>query len=91
MKNKIFLTFLTIILTANAGFSLPLSVKNVVVKFSYAMGGVLVSSLLIFLALSIYNKLKTNNIGETSEEEILKTPKTKDDAINFFIRKNRLR
>lgn len=84
---------MTIFITANAGFCLPLHVKNTIIKFSYAMGGVILSSLLIFLGLSIYNKFRSNALNEKTsvDEEILKTPKTKDDAIKFFIRKNRLR
>ena len=56
------------------------------------MCGVVISSLLIFVGLTIYNKIRSNITGDlTFEEEVLKTPKTKDDAIKFFIRKNRLR
>ena len=56
------------------------------------MGGVVISSLLIFVGLTVYNKIRAGMISEISaEEEVLKTPKSKDDAIKFFIRKNRLR
>lgn len=92
MKNRIFLTLLTVLLTANAGYCLPLSVKSAVIKFSFAMGGVVLSSLLIFVGLTIYNKIRSGLSGDlTPEEEVLKTPKTKESAIQFFIRKNRLR
>lgn len=92
MKNKIILTLFTVLLTANAGFCLPLSVKSTIIKFSFAMCGVVISSLLIFLGLTVYNKIHSGSKAELSaEEEVLKTPKSKDDAIKFFIRKNRLR
>ena len=92
MKNKLFITLLTILLTANAGFCLPLSVKSAIIKFSFAMGGVVISSLLIFVGLTIYNKIRSELTGDlTPEEEVLKTPNTKESAIQFFIRKNRLR
>ena len=56
------------------------------------MGGVVISSLLIFVGLTIYNKIRSGLTGDlTPEEEVLKTPKTKESAIQFFIRKNRLR
>jgi hypothetical protein len=91
LKNRIFLTLLTVLLTANAGYCLPLHVKNTIIKFSFAMGGVVLSSLLIFVGLTVYNKFRGMTGDLTPEEEVLKTPKTKESAIQFFIRKNRLR
>lgn len=85
MKNKLFIILSTLILTAQTVYSA--AVKSVVVKFSLAMGGVVLSSVLIFLGLTIYNKLRDSI---TPEEEILKHPKTKDEAIKFFIRKNKI-
>ena len=91
MKNKIFLTILTILFAENAGYSMPASAHSVIVKFSLAMGGVLISTLVIFLGLTIYNKIREKYLSElTTEEEVLKTPKTRDDAIKFFIRKNKI-
>ena len=92
MKNKIFYTVLILLLTANAGFSLPLAVRDTVIKFSYAMAGVVLSSVLIFVILFLYNKIRSQLFGDiTSDEEVLKTPKTKEEAIKFYIQKNRLR
>ena len=91
MKNKILFILLSLLLTGNAGFSAPAPVSSVIVKFSLAMGGVLISTLVIFLGLTIYNKIRTKVLGELSpEEEVLRTPKTKDEAIKFFIRKNKI-
>ncbi len=95
MKNKFFHTLLTLILiTANAGlceqtrsavFYSPMG------KFAFAMGGVLLSALIIFLGLSIYKRLSGMNTNfNASETEILKTPKSTEEAIQFFIHKNKL-
>lgn len=93
MRNKIlFFSFVTLILTANAAYSMPLAVKTSIVKFSLAMAGVAVSSLIIYLGLSVYNRIRENIQVELSpEEEILKTPKSKDEAVKFYIKKNKLR
>ncbi len=95
LKNRFFQTFLTLIfLTANAG--LCEQTRNAVMpspiaKFAFAMGGVVLSALIIFLGLSVYKKFfgitKNWNVSDTN---ILKTPKTTQEAIQFFIHKNKL-
>ena len=91
MKNKLLYTILALLLTVNAGYCVPASVHGAVVKFSYAMAGVVISSLIIYVGLTVYNKFFAGfRVHITPEEEILKTPKTKTEAINFYIRKNRL-
>lgn len=55
------------------------------------MGGVALSSIIIYVGLTLYNKFfVTPKYPHSPEEEILKTPKTKEEAINFFINKNKL-
>lgn len=95
MKNKILNTFFTFIfLTANAGLcEQPRNavMHNAIIKFGLAMGGVALSSIIIFVGLTIYNKFFVSLTKSHSiEEEILKTPKTTEDAIKFFINKNKL-
>ena len=95
MKNKVFHTLLTfILLTANAGFceqTRTAVLHYVTGKFALAMGGVLLSALVIFLGLSMYKRLLgINKEYYTNEKEILKTPKTAQEAIQFFIHKNKL-
>ena len=87
MKNKIFGTLLILLLTESAAISAP--INDVIVKFSITMIGVVISIVSIFIGLTIYNKIR-NNLGLNTEDEILKAPKTKDDAIKFFIRKNKI-
>lgn len=78
--------------TANTAASTASPMHNAIVKFLYAMGGVVISSLLIFGGLTIYNKFFVKNPRYRSpEEDILKTPKTVDDAVVFFLKKNRLK
>ena len=60
-------------------------------RFGLAMGIVIISSVIIFLVLSLYSKKNRINTNyQTSESDILKTPKTSQQAIEFFIHKNKL-
>ena len=55
------------------------------------MGGVALSSIIIFAGLTVYNKFFVKQQRPHSpEEEILKTPKTTEEAIKFFINRNKL-
>lgn len=95
MKNKFFNTLLTFIfLTANAGLceqTRSAVMHNTIIKFGLAMGGVALSSIIIFAGLTVYNRLfvKQQKV-HSPEEEILKTPRTPEEAIKFFINKNKL-
>ncbi len=98
LKNNIKILSIIYILFVNAAAVFAAAENNSVtlsgsaVKFILAMTGVAVSSLVIYLGLTIYNKFfankSTTNIytGEMS----LKTPKTVKDAIAFFIQKNKM-
>ena len=91
MKNKLLITFVLTILAENAGITAPASAHSVIVKFSYAMIGVVISTIAIFLGLTVYNKIRKHSKNLNLEtEEILKTPKTKEDAIKFYIRRNKI-
>ncbi len=92
MKNKFLSLALVMNVTVNAVYAAPLAFKTSIMKFACAMGGVLLSSVIIYLGLTVYNKIVENSHAELSpEEEILRTPKSKDDAIRFYIKKNKLR
>lgn len=80
-------------LTVNAGLceqARNTSMTTTITKFALAMGGVVLSSLIIFVGLTVYNKFFVKIRKHSIEEEILRTPKTVDDAVNFFIHKNKL-
>lgn len=95
MKNKIFSTIITLILATNAGFcaqqTRTVAVQDLIIKFSIAMGGVILASIVIWLGLTAYNKIVASKNISTYNDDVLKTPKTTDDAVKFFIKKNRLR
>ena len=91
MKNKLFIPLLIILLTGNAGYTTPASVSDVAVKFSFAMLWVVISAIVIFVGLFIFNKFKNNYINVNYDEEaFLKSPKTKDEAVSLFINKNKI-
>lgn len=93
MKYKFLL--ITLFLTTNAGFCETTArnavIHSAMIKFALAMAGVIISSIVIFAGLSIYNKFFVKSSNLSPEEEIVKTPKTVEEAIKFFINKNRLK
>ncbi len=94
MKNKIISTIFTLILTANVGLceqTHTSAMHTAAVKFGLAMGGVVLSSLIIYFGLTIYNKFFAKMVNLKYEEDALKTPQTTDEAVRFFIHKNKLR
>lgn len=56
------------------------------------MGGVVLSSVIIFAGLTIYNKYFVKPVyKDLNEDDNLTSPQTQDDAITMFIKKNKLR
>ncbi len=89
MKNKIFILPILLLLTANRGLCATASAVNAVaVKFLLAMAGVVVSSLFIYFGLALYNKYF---VKPQTEEDFTNSPKTVDDAVKFFINRNKLK
>lgn len=70
-----------------------LSSTEVLVKFAVVMCGVILSLLVIWFGLSLYKKCtaKTFKIGKNLYNDGLSSPKTIDEALVFFINKNRLK
>lgn len=92
-KHSIYLILVVtavILFTANPALCAPISIKQTAVKFLFAMGGVALSSFLIFLGLSIYNKFFGNK-NYVEQDDSLSTPDSIQDAIIFFIKKNKLK
>jgi len=94
LKNKLLL--ITLFLTTNAGFCETTArnavVHSALIKFGLAMGGVALSSFVIFAGLTIYNKIFVKQDKfQRLDEDLTKTPKTTEEAIKLFIRKNRLK
>lgn len=69
------------------------AMKTMITKFSLAMAGVVVFSIVISIGLSLYNKffvasqIKDYKLSKDS----LRTPNDKDEAVMMFITKNRLK
>lgn len=66
--------------------------NSTILKFLIAMGGVIFSSLIIFGCLKLYNKFRAGckSIQNSDSDDALKTPKNMDDAVTFFIKRNKL-
>ena len=75
--------------TAPAFAAASPDVKATAIKFIMAMGGVVISTFVIFAGLTIYNKffVERKNI-RFNKDDSLSTPSTIDDAVIFFIKKN---
>lgn len=68
----------------------PIGRRALAKKFLFAMGGVAISSMAIFLMLSIYNKIRENCQKPTSitnDDMSLVTSNNLDDAIKVFLKK----
>ena len=98
MKNNNYIKYLIIpvavsLITALPGFCAEATpMKQVIIKFLLAMGGVALSSVIIFAGLTLYNKFFAGRKGKKfSKEDTLATPNTIEDAVTFFIKKNKLR
>ena len=72
---------------------MKLAIKTMVTKFSLAMIGVVVFSIVISIGLSLYNKFfVASQIKDFKlSKDSLRTPNDKDEAVIMFITKNRLK
>lgn len=76
----------------SAPYKQPVSKKKIVLKFLAAMGGVTISSLILYVGLSLYNKLRSGHINKINTQEgetSLKTPDDIDEAIKTFLEKTK--
>lgn len=71
----------------------PVSKKKMAKKFLMAMGGVAVSSILLFVFLTIYNKIRASILApkndQQSGETSLVAPETLSDAVKTFLDKTK--
>lgn len=96
LLNKIFIVLLAVFFsTANSAYALalPTEVKTIAVKFTLAMLGVVVFSIVISIGLSLYNRFFVSSQIKDFKlsRDSLRTPADKDEAIMMFITKNRLK
>ena len=95
LKHKLVISFLVIVSAMQPCFALTLSNEFLFTakKFIMAMLGVAISSLLIFIGLSLYNRFFHNpNSQENStyNENSLEKAKSLDGAISNFLNKTKL-
>lgn len=100
-KNNIYrklLAAILVVLFSSANFAyafptVPAEMKTVIVKFSLAMMGVVLFSIVISVGLSLYNKFfVSSHIKDYKlNRDSLRTPEDKDEAVMLFITKNRLK
>ena len=70
-----------------------LAIKTMVTKFSLAMIGVVVFSIVISVGLSLYNRFFVSSQIKDYKlsKDSLRSPNDKDEAVMMFITKNRLK
>ena len=78
--------------TAFGAENSPTELVVMMIKFGKVMLGVLIASVLIYIILYVWNLiLKRNKTAHEPTDLSLKTPQNTDDAILFFINKNKLK
>lgn len=78
--------------TTDMEFKEPISTKKIAKKFLMAMGGVAVSSFLLFFMLTFYNRVRekvVNKVKTPDGETTLETPNDLDGAIKTFLEKTK--
>ena len=100
MKKILIICFLTLLFTptviANNGtaetpFKEPVSKQQIIFKFLYAMGGVAVSSIILFVGLSAYNKVRNKLIKIPTNDyaNTFNSPNNLKDAVNIYLEKTK--
>ena len=95
LKNKLITSFCLLVTAIQPCFAVTLSNEFLFAakKFIMAMLGVAISSLLIFIGLSLYNKFfhnPKNQDNSTYNENSLEKAKSLDGAISNFLNKTKL-
>lgn len=95
LKNKLLLTFMISVIAWQPCLAITLSneVLFTAKKFILAMIGVVISSLLIYIGLTLYNKFFHNpNTNEVStyDENTLAPAQNLDNAISNFLNRTKL-
>ena len=91
---KKFALIISYFLSQTVALSAPKTVAHIglkatAMKFLIAMGAVFLSSLIIFICLTVYNKVfvKKSNSSKSYSKNTLKSPKNLKEAINIFLEK----
>lgn len=98
-NNRLIYSFIVLLAvslcTANCAYavSLPAEVKTIAVKFTLAMLGVGLFSIVISIGLALYNRFFVSDQIKDFKlsRDSLRSPTDKDEAFIMFITKNRLK
>ena len=77
-------------LTPNASYKKPLSKRKIALKFLMAMGGVVLSSFMIYILLTVYNRIREGVVVPPQKREdtdALETPDDYESAVKSFLDK----
>lgn len=89
------MTVMAVFYTVTPSFASKVSpeIKIIFTKFGLAMGGVAAFSLILYIGLSLYNRLFVDEQIKDFKlrKDSLRTPADKDEAVMMFIAKNRLK
>ncbi len=101
MKNKFFQNFILAILvvlfsTTNFAYAYGArlrAMKPMIEKYAIVMIAIVIASFVLFIGLSLYNRLLTlKQLSKFKEANTsLKTPESVEDSITMYITKNRLK
>lgn len=75
---------------SNIPYKKPVSKRKIAFKFLAAMGGVALSSIIIYILLSVYNRIRDGFIPPvkaSGDETPLETPDTLESAVKTFLDK----
>lgn len=77
--------------SAQIPYKEPISKRKIAMKFIYAMGGVVVSSMILFIGLSVYNNVRNKviKVANNDYSNTLNTPNNLKDAVNIYLEKTR--
>ncbi len=69
----------------------PVSIKHTAKKFLLAMLGVAISSIILFVMLTVYNKIRNRVVSSPSQDykNTLSSPNNLRDAVNIFLEKTK--
>ncbi len=91
--NKVLVLAFVLVIAALPGYcAQTISIKQTAIKFLLAMGGVVLSSIVIYAGLTFYNHFFVDKRPSSfGKEDSLSTPDNIEDAVAFFIKKNKLK
>lgn len=77
--------------TQSLPYKQPINQWELALKFLYAMGGVVASSVVLFVGLTVYNKIRSCviKVAETDYANTLSSPNNQKDSINVYLERSK--